>query len=324
MTNIEVSIIIVSYNCSDLLKTCISSIYDYEKDLKFEIIVVDNNSSDDTAKMIQTTFPSVKFIQIKYNSGFARANNVGIKIAAGDKLLFLNPDIKIVYKDTINITTKFLESINSKNAIIGVQLMWEDGNLHGNLNLRPYGIKQCLMKNPIILKLCGTKLKISNQCSYFNGAFLLLWRNSLLKHKLFWDEDFFLYGEDVEWGYRASRAGFNFIKHPELRTVHLAGSCSSNQLARRSQILVSDWLAIRKTRGALYYLILIQLEIINTLIDSILYVFACLRKVNFTSEIKNENAFIKTKAKLICKFGCRFLITKWLSTQTTFKTKCYE
>src|SRR3989344_9058371 len=97
---LDLSIIIVSYNTSDFLKECLESIKKNTERLNYEIIVVDNPSSDNSVKMIKKEFPQVLLIESRKNLGFSKANNVGVKKSKGRYVLFLNPDT-VVYKDSI-------------------------------------------------------------------------------------------------------------------------------------------------------------------------------------------------------------------------------
>lgn len=107
----DVSVIIVSYNTCDLLKKCICSILEKTKGVSFEIIVVDNHSSDESVKVITESFPEVKIISLEENLGFGRANNWGSYKSIGKYLFFLNPDT-ILLNDAISILVEFLSKKN--------------------------------------------------------------------------------------------------------------------------------------------------------------------------------------------------------------------
>ena len=93
MGQVELSIIIINYKTPTLTLQCLESIYSNTTNVKFEVIVVDNFSEDNIFDLIRRKFPETKCIQMNYNSGFARANNVGIKESCGDYILFLNSGI---------------------------------------------------------------------------------------------------------------------------------------------------------------------------------------------------------------------------------------
>ncbi|MBR7035832.1 MAG: glycosyltransferase, partial [Bacteroidales bacterium] len=92
----QVSVIIVNYKNPPLILQCVKSILQYEKTVDYEIIVVDNDSQDDTEQQLRAICPNLKWIQMGYNSGFGRANNAGTRIAKGDFILFLNADTILI------------------------------------------------------------------------------------------------------------------------------------------------------------------------------------------------------------------------------------
>src|SRR3989344_4336914 len=97
---IDLSIIIVSYNTKDFIGECIDSIKKNTKNLNYEIIVVDNASSDNSLEMLKTKFPDVILVESKENIGFSKANNLGVEKSKGKYVLFLNPDT-VIYKDSL-------------------------------------------------------------------------------------------------------------------------------------------------------------------------------------------------------------------------------
>lgn len=129
----DVSVIIVSYNTCDLLKKCICSILEKTKGVSFEIIVVDNHSSDESVKVITESFPEVKIISLEENLGFGRANNWGSYKSIGKYLFFLNPDT-ILLNDAISILVEFL-SKNPEIAIVGGNLYKEDMSFNGSCRM---------------------------------------------------------------------------------------------------------------------------------------------------------------------------------------------
>ena len=115
----DVSVIIVNYNTVELTKQCILSIYNQTKDVNFEIIVVDNNSEDNSVKIIENNFPQVILINNSDNIGFGRANNLGVEIAKGKYIFFLNSDT-ILLNNAIKIFVDYMRknNINSKKSFL--------------------------------------------------------------------------------------------------------------------------------------------------------------------------------------------------------------
>src|SRR3990167_4133330 len=104
----NVSIIIVNWNTRDLLKKCLESVYRYTRGVSFEIFVIDNASSDNTADMVKNKFPDVQLIVNEVNLGFAAANNQGIRLSRGTYMLLLNPDTELI-EDSITAMTDFFK-----------------------------------------------------------------------------------------------------------------------------------------------------------------------------------------------------------------------
>jgi GT2 family glycosyltransferase len=143
---ISLSIIIVNYRSPDLIINNLKTLDLYNKTLDYEVIVVDNFSGDDSKRNILDCFPSVQWIQMDYNAGFARGNNAGIKIAKGDTLLLLNPDI-ISIDDSI---TKCYWKLKESNYIgAGIQLLDNNGKkqISGSFFVK-WGLNHLLPNSP--------------------------------------------------------------------------------------------------------------------------------------------------------------------------------
>jgi GT2 family glycosyltransferase len=122
--DMELSIICVNWNSVPYLRECIASIYEHTRDLRFEIIVVDNASPQRDVDSLRETFPAIRIIKSPNNVGFARANNLGVRHSSGTCLLFLNPDTRLV-SPAIKLMLSFLSS--SRDAgILGCKLLNSD------------------------------------------------------------------------------------------------------------------------------------------------------------------------------------------------------
>ena len=124
---ITLSICIVNWNTRELLRACLQSIYRYPPDALFEVIVVDNASSDGSADMVQAEFPQAVLIANTENLGYARGNNQAIQQAQGEYLLLLNPDTE-VFPDTLNCALAFLAA-HSEAGAIGAKQLFPDGRV---------------------------------------------------------------------------------------------------------------------------------------------------------------------------------------------------
>ncbi|MEP7253277.1 MAG: glycosyltransferase, partial [Ginsengibacter sp.] len=120
----SLSIIIVNYKSASLVIDCLRSIFDQNSVLQFELIVVDNDSKDNSNEKIKELFPQVTYLEMNYNSGFARANNEAIRRSSGDTVLLLNADTII---ENNAIEKCYEEFINSTFIACGVQLLNPDG-----------------------------------------------------------------------------------------------------------------------------------------------------------------------------------------------------
>ena len=240
------SIIIVSYNTKKLLEECIESIIQNSKtqtsSASYEIIVVDNNSQDDSVKMLKNL--KLKLIVNKDNVGFAKANNQGIKIAKGKYLLLLNSDTKIIEKDFFEKILKFLDS-HLKVGILGPQLLWEDGKIQASGGYFPnlgriFFWAFFLDDLPILGNIIHSyhphtpsfywKNKYYqnyHQQDWITGACLFI-RKEIIDKIGVLDENFFLYVEELEFCYRTKKAGFEVIYYPKAKIIHLGGKSGTS------------------------------------------------------------------------------------------------
>tara|TARA_X000000950_G_scaffold271366_1_gene352358 strand:- start:915 stop:1934 length:1020 start_codon:yes stop_codon:yes gene_type:complete len=339
MSSIEISIVIVNYKSQHLITQCVQSIIENETELIFEIIVVDNNSHDDAQNNLKQIYPKLKWIQMGYNSGFGRANNAGFKQAQGNYILILNSDSIILKKNTLLNCLKKHKTINKEKTILGIRLVDKNQQYQETLRLTFPGIKREVRANAFYIlfieRLLGRKYRgkeyqkeahyRSGEVEYINGAFLLLNRNELLKHQLFYDNDFFLYGEDIEWAWRARKNGFNFYHWHEKEIIHLGSASSkSYEKARFQQIIASDWLYLRKTRGVVYTAFTIWIIFANQIIDSLFFTIAKFKNRKF-----NENELLQKRNRtwiyeILKKYAIVILLSNNYSDKQSFKINCYD
>jgi len=234
----DVSIIIVSYNTKELLTKCLESIKVSTKNLKAEIFVVDNNSWDGTVKEIKKNFPSVKLVANKKNLGFAKANNLAIKKAKGKYLLILNPDT-ILMPDTLTKMKKFMDK-NRNIAVATCRVELTNGQLdkdcrrHFPTPWRSFchftSLERLFPGSQVFDQyymgyLPQTKTHDIDACV---GAFMMVRSSSIKKVGLF-DEDFFFYGEDLDWCWRFKEKGYKIVYTPITKIIHYKGVSSGIQ-----------------------------------------------------------------------------------------------
>lgn len=234
------SIIIVNFNTKDKLRMCLARVFSSATNFAFEIFVVDNASVDGSAAMVKTEFPPVKLIANDKNSGYSFANNQAIRKSAGKYVLLLNPDVEVSV-DTFDKMISFMDN-NLSVGISGCKVLKPDGtldlacrrsfpNLPGAL-FRFTGLSFLFPKS----KLASYNLtylpedEIAEVDSVV-GAFLLIGRKTIDRIGLL-DETYFMYGEDMDWCYRAKQAGFQVMYVPITTVIHHKGSSSRKSPAK--------------------------------------------------------------------------------------------
>lgn len=250
-----VSLIILSYNTKELLKSCLSSVYDKLHDIDFEIIVVDNASSDDSAHMIKKNFPKVKLIESKVNLGFAKGINKGSRYAKEEYLLFLNSDTTVL-DNSIKEMIKFIEA-NSSIGVVGGRLINKDHRVESSFgdNLSIIGICQMLFGGRGLRS--SRKVNSPSPVDWVSGGFMLV-RKTLFEKLGGFDENFFMYIEDMEFCFRIKKLGFSVYYYPQTNVVHL-GQGSSNRSFAILQIYKGLPYFFKKHKGILQYLLVITL-----------------------------------------------------------------
>lgn len=234
MTNI--SIVIVNYNVRHFILKCLESINKADKkNITIEIIVVDNASVDGSVFAIRDVYPNVVLIENKTNVGFAKANNQAFKIAKGEFVLTLNPDT-IIQEDTIILSLSYIEQ-NAECGVLGVKMIDGSGTyLHESKRGLPTlwnsfckfsGLTALFPHNKFLSGYYMGNLSENeiNEVEVLCGAFMLF-RSSVL-HKLGgFDEDFFMYGEDIDLSLRIKKEGYKVIYYPITRIIHFKGESS--------------------------------------------------------------------------------------------------
>ncbi|MFA6275869.1 MAG: glycosyltransferase family 2 protein [Pedobacter sp.] len=258
--HIQVSIVIVNFNSTQLLIQCLESIIKYTT-CCYEIIVIDNNSTVDKPINLIEIYPDIHFIFNSVNLGFARANNQGISIAKGNYFFILNPDTYLK-SDAIGAFLTFMECKENVNvACCGASLCLPNGKLqvaYGNFptlkeafsSLGFYHLYPSYYYNHLHSALKAT-VKKTIAVDYIAGADLFLRRTALNETGLF-DEDFFLYFEETELCFRLKKYEYKCVLLPLVEIVHLEGGSQqskSNYLLKYQFFAKSRSLFFRKCYG---------------------------------------------------------------------------
>lgn len=248
---IQTSIIIVSYNTREVLTDCLNSFYD-DLDESYEVIVVDNASTDGSVEMVQKGFPSIKLISNNQNLGYAKANNQGIKAATGAQVILLNSDT-LTSASTFESLVKFA-LLNPKVAIVSPKLLNADKSIQHNGGALPNLINVLMWQFfldeiPLLTHLVSPYhqddpefYNYTQRTGWVSGACMLLTRQCLEKVGLL-DEQIFMYAEDVDYCKRASQAGLQVWTYGQASLIHL-GQGSGD----KSKALIGEY------RGMSYFL----------------------------------------------------------------------
>ena len=228
----KLSVIIVNYNVKYFLEQCLHSVRKASTGLDCEIFVVDNNSVDDSLKMVAGKFPEVKIISNTQNYGFSKANNQAINIVTGDYILLLNPDT-IVEDDTFVKVIGFM-NYHPDAGGLGVKMVDGKGKFLPESKrglptpivafYKIFGFSRLFPKSKTFGQYHLTYLDTDkiHEVDILSGAFLLI-RKTVIDIIGGLDEDFFMYGEDIDISYRITKAGYKNYYFPETRIIHYKG-----------------------------------------------------------------------------------------------------
>jgi GT2 family glycosyltransferase len=230
---LDLSIIIVSYNSKDFLRECIVSINKNLKSISYEIIVVDNNSLDNSSEMVKNEFPKVKLISNKENTGFSKANNQGVKLSNDCRyILFLNPDT-VVQSQAIEKVMDFMNKHKDVGAATCKLIMpngeIDDATHRGfptpwNAFCHFSGLEKIFPKSRLFAgySLGWMDFGKTHEIDALAGAFMLVKRNAGEEAE-WWDEDYFFYGEDIDFCYMLKQKGWKIYYVPSVFINHYKG-----------------------------------------------------------------------------------------------------
>ena len=254
----KLSIVIVSWNVKKDLVNCLRSIGENPASESFEVIVIDNASTDSTVEAVRNEFPEIVVITNSQNLGFAAANNQGIEKSRGEYILLLNPDT-IVQLNSLNILIEFMDK-NEDVGICGPQLSNQDGTVQPSVRgfptfrgvlYRHTAFRHLrIFKNEYktwLMKSFDHKTKMDVD-QVMGAAFLL--RRTAIDSIGAMDETFFMYYEEVDLCYRMKQAGWRIVFTPEAKITHLGGKSSGQMPVRKRIMMLTSLLKFfRKHRG---------------------------------------------------------------------------
>ena len=224
----ELSIIIVNYNGKHYLKECLNSIANHCSSISHEIIVVDNSSSDGSQKYLKENYPDVRLFEEKENLGFGKANNLGVKNSTGDYILLLNNDT-ILLQDIMPVieTAK-----RSEVGAVGVKMLNGEKQYTASIGKFPKSYNLFKLANLNESRsdfLTGNFKKKEYNVDWISGSFIIIKRQDWELIDGF-DEDFFMYVEDVDFCKRLQKHGKQIIFYSKYEYIHFVGFNSSREL----------------------------------------------------------------------------------------------
>jgi len=253
---VDLSVVIVNYNTRDLLRDCLNSLRPELEGLDHEILVVDNASSDGSPAMLAEAFPSVTLLVNPTNSGFSRANNRALRQARGRDVLLLNPDT-LVQPGAVRTLAGALHALPGAVGV-GPRVMRPDGRLDlacrrsfpspGVAAARLLGLSRLFPRNSVLARYNLSYRDPAQPGEIDAGtAAAMCFSREALAAVGFFDEDFFMYGEDLDLCYRLKQRGGRIYYVPSATVIHLKGMASGRQAkAMLREFHRSMWLFYRK------------------------------------------------------------------------------
>jgi GT2 family glycosyltransferase len=235
---IDLSVIVVSYNTRALLRDCLHSVYREGSQLNLEVFVVDNHSLDGSREMVERQFPEVQLICNQVNVGYSTANNQALRICRGTFILLLNSDT-VVHPGVFDATIAHMQQHRDIGALT-CKVMLTTGQLDLACRRtfptpmvafwRIVGLSRLFPHSRFFAKYNLTFLDENKtyDVDAVMGAFMLLRRDVFLEVGLL-DEQFFMYGEDLDWCYRIRQAGYRIVYYPEVSILHYKGASSNRR-----------------------------------------------------------------------------------------------
>ena len=260
----QLSIVIVNYKTPDLLLKCVESVTDtIPNSLPYEVIVVDNNSNDNSEELLRKNSQEIIWIQKEENDGFGRANNVGIEQSRGAYILLLNSDI-ILKPGTIEYCLEFIKK-DQAIGVLGCQLLNEDGTIQKSTYSHNGNASSILRYNLVldyIFKLAAKERRLKAVM----GSFMLIPKAVLDKVGLF-DPDFFMYSEEIDLCRRIEKSNYKLVYFSEATAIHKQGGSSANEKWSNRQKSLSNALLQYKSGGIFNYLLYHFISFSNAIVN---------------------------------------------------------
>jgi N-acetylglucosaminyl-diphospho-decaprenol L-rhamnosyltransferase len=242
----DLSIVIVSWNVKELLAACLASVYRSLQEMEYNVLVVDNASSDGSVEMVRESFPQARLIANSNNRGFAAANNQAMAATRGRYLVLLNPDTEL-RDNALGMLLRFMDDTPAA-GMAGPRLIYGDGSFQHSAFGFPSLAQAFFDFFPAHYRLLESRLNGRYPRSLYAsgrpfaidhplGACMMV-RREVIEQVGHMDEQFFMYCEEVDWAMRIKRAGWGVYCVPAAEVVHHAGQ-STRQF--RDEMFVALW-----------------------------------------------------------------------------------
>ena len=263
----DMSIVLVGWNNKAYLGPCLDSLYDGKLKSSFDVVVVDNGSTDGSQEMLREQYPEVMIIQNEKNEGLGRASNQGIEATKGKYVLLLNNDT-IVNGPSFDLMVKYMDE-NPKVGAVGGKLLNEDGSIQACYNNFSTLGEEFLIATRIGELInpgypAVTDSEEEKSVDWLGSACLLLRRKALDEVGLL-DDSYFIYGDEADLQFRLKKAGWEVYYLPQATTIHFGGR-SMDRWRRRKMVYRGKMLFYKKNYGPLQtFLLRLMLAFLSTI-----------------------------------------------------------
>ncbi len=303
---IDISVIIVSWNAKKFLLRCLNSLLLEENSIYMEIIVVDNASTDGSPETVKEQFPHVNLIINKKNLGFSKANNIGIRNSIGRYVCLINSDIELL-SGCIKRLFAYIEK-NPSIGILGPCILNSDLKLQSSCRRLP-NIWNTLVEALFLHKIFNKSKIFSGQfiselpqnkvsrVEVISGCFWIVRREAINQVGLL-DENYYIYGEDVDWCKRFGEAGWKIIYYPFAKAIHYEGASSANAPVKfyieMQRAKLQYWKKYYKRfPQTIYWLITLLFHINRIMANICVYIIKPFKKDETIYKLKRSAASIK-------------------------------
>lgn len=270
----KLSIVIVNYNVKYFLQQALNSVFKSEVNFDYDVFVVDNASVDGSAEMVQQVFPQVKLIASPDNLGFSKGNNLAIRKSNAEYVLLLNPDT-IIREDTLQQVVSFMDAHPEAGAL-GVKMYDGQGEFLPESKRGFPSPKVAFYKMSGLSKLFPKSKTYGeyhlgylddneiHEVDVLSGAFMLLRKEALDQVGLL-DEDYFMYGEDIDLSYRIQKAGYKNYYFPNAPIIHFKGESTKKGSLNYVRVFYQAMIIFARkhlqNKGGSWYIFLLQIAI---------------------------------------------------------------